>query len=407
MIISSGNLSSNSLKDTTVIVTGGGRGIGFEAARALLWLGAKIVIAEIDEKIGRIAVNELESEFGLGNALFVRTDVGNEGDLDNLEKVVLQKFGKIDVVINNATLVSGIMGPVKEKSIDAWDRSYNVNLRGPILLARKFLPRMLERGYGVLVFVSSSGAVPFMGPYEVFKTAQVELAHTIAAEVESSGVYAFAIGPGIVNTPGFVDGGSQVADYMGITLNQLLEMNRSHELTAEQAGTGFAASIVLASKYHGQETSSIQVLRDIGIIIKPKHRDTTKSSAYSITSAQHTSEDVQELYQSVLKTYLEQSRGWKERNFFERKWMYRDFKKTTGLSVDEMMNELKQLGNDLADKSIVSHYVQTLEKLTDYYRHQKDLLKGFEKNPRQLEENLGFIDRWIEDCLKLISMLTC
>ncbi len=74
---------------------------------------------------------------------------------------------------------------------------------------------MLQRKYGVFVCVSSSGAAPFMGPYEVFKTAQGKLASTIAAEVEDKGVCAYTIGPGIVRTPRFEQGGAQVASLMG------------------------------------------------------------------------------------------------------------------------------------------------------------------------------------------------
>ena len=89
-----------------------------------------------------------------------------------------------------------------------------------MLLAQTFLAGMVSRKNGSFVCVSSSGAAPFMGPYEVFKTAQVELANTIAVEVEGTGVYAFTIGPGIVRTPGFLDGGSQVASLMNLTLDR-------------------------------------------------------------------------------------------------------------------------------------------------------------------------------------------
>ena len=203
MLISKGNLAKDSLKDEVAIVTGAGRGIGYEAARALIWLGANIVIAEINEKTGKSAVENLESEFGKGRVIFVKTDVGNDGDIEKLAKEVLKKWGKVDVVINNATVFP--IGEVKDMPIDKWDFSYRVNLRGPVLLAKAFLPGMIRRKHGVFVCVSSSGAAPFMGAYEVFKTAQGELASTVAAEVEGKGVYAYTIGPGIVRTPGLVE----------------------------------------------------------------------------------------------------------------------------------------------------------------------------------------------------------
>jgi NAD(P)-dependent dehydrogenase (short-subunit alcohol dehydrogenase family) len=117
---------------------------------------------------------------------FVKIDIGNEKDIDKIAETVLKKFGKVDVVLNNATVFP--MGAIKDTPIDSWDFSYRVNLRGPVVLARKFLPEMIGRKHGIFVCVSSSGAAPFMGAHEVFKTAQVELSNTISAEVEGTGV---------------------------------------------------------------------------------------------------------------------------------------------------------------------------------------------------------------------------
>lgn len=293
MLISEGNLVRDSLKGEVAVVTGAGRGIGFEAARALVWLGANVVVAEVNENSGKLAAETLEKEFGPSRAIFVKTDVSSDEDVEKLKKEAVKKWGKIDIVLNNATVFP--MGAVKDTPVDRWDFSYRVNLRGPVLLARAFLPDMVKRKHGVFVCVSSSGAAPFMGAYEVFKTAQVELAHTIAAEVEDSGVYAFAIGPGIVKTPGFVEGGGQVAALMGITLEQLLEMNKRMEISPEAAGVGFAAAVALASKYHGQETSSIQTLHAIGINLGGEEE--TKVASRTIDTKRAT-----ELYQSVFKT---------------------------------------------------------------------------------------------------------
>ena len=263
MIVSKGNLTQDSLKGEVAIVTGAGRGIGYEAARALAWLGANVVIAEINEKNGKNAEENINKESGAGKTLFVKTDIGNEKDIDKLAEAALKKFGKIDVVLNNATVFP--MGAVKDTAVESWDFSYRVNLRGPVVLARKFLPAMIERKHGVFVCVSSSGAAPFMGAYEVFKTAQVELSNTISSEVEGTGVFAFTIGPGISKTPGFVEGGGKVASLMGMSLEQLFELNKNAQISPEAAGAGFAIAVALAKKYHGQEISSIQVLRQAGI----------------------------------------------------------------------------------------------------------------------------------------------
>ncbi|MGD0071040.1 MAG: SDR family oxidoreductase [Candidatus Bathyarchaeia archaeon] len=402
MIISKGNFNRDSLKGEIALVTGAGRGIGYEAAKALAWLGANVVIAEINEQNGKTAEESINKEFGAGKAFFVKTDIGNEKDIGKLAEVVLKKFGKVDIVLNNATVFP--IGTVKDTPIESWDFSYRVNLRGPVILARKFLPAMIERKHGVFVCVSSSGAAPFIGAYEVFKTAQVELANTISAEVEGTGVYAFTIGPGISRTPGFVEGGGKVASLMGMSLDELFEMNKNAQISPEAAGAGFAIAIALAKRYHGQETSSIQVLREAGIELtdeKQKAQEQEKLVTKPI--------DIQntiELYELVQKTYLEQSEGWKKRNLFERQWISRDFKKNTGMSIDEMQTTVKALGNSLKTQASTAEFVEPLNRLAAYYEHQQEQLKGFEKDPKKLEENLKIIDGWIIDVKQLVQALT-
>jgi NAD(P)-dependent dehydrogenase (short-subunit alcohol dehydrogenase family) len=403
MLISEGNLPRDALKNEVAVVSGAGRGIGLEAARALIWLGARVAIAEIDEQNGKTSVKNLEKEFGSGNAMFVKTDVGNDKDIEKFANEVTKKWGKVDSVLNNATVFP--IGPVKDTSVEKWDFSYHVNLRGPVLLARAFLPDMMKRNHGVFVCVSSSGAAPYMGAYEVFKTAQVELASTIAAEVEGTGVYAFTIGPGIVRTPGFIDGGGQVASYMHKTLEELLAMNKNFEISPEAAGAGFAASIALASKYHGQETSSIQVLREIGIVLGRQETEQSTIAKPATMAATVATSNPDELYKQVLKTYTEQSDGWKKRGLFERQWIARDFKKNTGLSIDELLSALRNVGSNLKNQSTSTASAETLKKIAAYYEHQKEQLKGFEKDPRKLQENLTIIEGWIREISALLNAL--
>ncbi len=396
MLIASGRLVRDSLKDEVAVVTGAGRGIGFEAARALLWLGCRVVIAEVNGANGAAAEGELESEFGPGRALFVPTDVGDEAQVAHLADEARRRFGRVDIVLNNATVFP--IGPVKDKDIAAWDRSYQVNLRGPVLLARTFLPGMLERHHGAFVCVSSSGAAAFMGPYEVFKTAQVELANTLSAEMEGTGVHAFTIGPGIVATPGVLDGGGQVAARMGITVQELMDMNRAVILSPEAAGAGFAAAIALADQYDGQETSSIQALRAAGISISNDAQEVRAGAASEPARALA-------LYTPVVRTYADQAEGWKKRNLFERQWVFRDFRKVNGMSVDEMREALEELGAALRGNAPVTRFVAPLKRLRAYYVHQQELLRGFEKDATKLADNLALMDGWIRDLDALIASL--
>jgi hypothetical protein len=288
------------------------------------------------------------------------------------------------------------MGAVVDRQISDWDRSYRVNLRGPVLLAHAFLPGMLKRGRGVFVCVSSSGAAPYMGAYEVFKTAQGELASTIAGEVEGKGVYAYTIGPGIVLTPGFADGGAQVAKLMGITPEQLFEMNKGLQISPEEAGAGFAVSVTLAEKYHGQEVSSIQALNDVGLKLgkveqQTKAVDHVKAAEVSIR---------------VLKTFEEQAEGWRKRNVFERQWVQRDFKKYVGLSSDDMGALLKKLNEGISGGATTPGSVEALKKLEVYWIHQQELLRGYEKNAEKLAENMKLMDAWVADIRELLKLLS-
>jgi hypothetical protein len=249
---------------------------------------------------------------------------------------------------------------------------------------------MIKRKHGTFVCVSSSGAAPYMGAYEVFKTAQGELASTIAAEVEDTGVYAFTIGPGIVKTPGFMEGGTQAAALMGKTLDELLEMNKKFLLTPEEAGAGFAAAIAQAEKFHGTEIGSIQALTSAGIeVAAPAEEIEPETSSKTIDR-----QKAQELLQPVLQTFIEQSDGWKSRNLFQRQWIFRDFKKETNMSVDEMKSQLERLGDNLEIGAPTARFKETLHKLHDYYTHQQEMLKGFEKIDKKRAEDQEIIENW-------------
>ena len=117
MLISQLGLKPDALRGETVIVTGAGGGIGYEAARALLWLGANVVIAEINQPNGRKAEVALEKEFGKERVLFVTTDVSDETSVKELYKLSVLAFGKVDAVLNNATIA--VLGNVVDVPIEA------------------------------------------------------------------------------------------------------------------------------------------------------------------------------------------------------------------------------------------------------------------------------------------------
>ena len=395
MVISQLGLKPDALKGETVIVTGAGGGIGYEAARALLWLGANLVIAEIHQPNGRKAEVALEQEFGKDRVLFVATDVGDEESVKNLYTLSVLAFGKVDAVINNATIA--VLGEVKDLPIEEWDRSYHVNLRGPVLMAKTFLPDMIKRNHGVFACVSSTGTA-YLGGYETFKAAQVHLANTLDAELEGTNVIAYTIGPGLVPTETASKAVAQLAPQMGMTVDEFFEMNKGAVLSVEEAGAGFAVSIVFAEKFRGQEISSIQALKaaDINFGAVEAENDSAGMSPGQRDQARA-------LCEAVYATLKEQSEGWKSRSLFERQWVIRDFKKTAGMPVEEWLLTLKRLKEDLNREGSVS--CPPLDKLASYYEHLADLAKGYEKDAAKLEENLRHVYGWRDEVQELEKIL--
>jgi NAD(P)-dependent dehydrogenase (short-subunit alcohol dehydrogenase family) len=401
MVIAQLGLKPDALRGETVIVTGAGGGIGYEAARALLWLGSNVVIAEINQQSGRVAEVALEKEFGKDRVLFVHTDVGDETSVQNLYHLCNMAFGKVDAVINNATIA--VLGQVKDVPIEEWDRSYRVNLRGPVLLARTFLPDMIKRNHGVFACVSSTGTA-FLGGYETFKAAQVHLANTLDAELEGTGVIAYTIGPGLVPTETASKAVAKLAPRMGMSVEQFFEMNKAAVLSVEEAGAGFAVSMVFAEKFRGQEISSMQALKaaDINFGAAETENEPAALSVEKRSYPEGHLRQSQALSEAVRLTLQEQSDDWKRRSLFERQWVIRDFRKTAGMPVEEWLATLRQLEENL-QRGTVAH--PPLEKLAGYYEHLAELAKGYEKNPVKLEESLRHVYRWRDEVNELEKML--
>jgi NAD(P)-dependent dehydrogenase (short-subunit alcohol dehydrogenase family) len=395
LLVSQLGLQQDTLHGEIVIITGAGGGIGFEATRSLLWLGANVIIAELNQQNGHQAESTLEKEFGKDRALFIHTDVGDEESVRNLYRLSLLAFGKVDAVINNATIA--VLGRVIDLPIEDWDRSYRVNLRGPVLLAKTFLPDMLKRNHGVIACVSSTGTA-FLGGYETFKAAQVHLANTMDAELEGTQVFSYTIGPGLVPTETASKAVAQLAPQMGMSVEEFFEMNKGAVLSVEEAGAGFAVSVVFAEKFKGQEISSIQALKAADINFGSAEVEKLSAELNSEKRKQ-----AQALCKAVYATLKEQSEGWKKRSLFERQWVIRDFKKTAGMPSEEWLLSLERLEDHLRGRGPV--LTPPLEKLAAYYEHLAELAKGYERDAIKLEENLRHVYRWRDEVKELMKML--
>ncbi|HVN53219.1 MAG TPA: SDR family oxidoreductase [Anaerolineaceae bacterium] len=397
MLIATGKLTQQSLAGRVTLVTGAGGGIGYEAARALLWMGSRVIVAEIDPRTGKAAAEKLNSESGKGSTIFVQTDVGDERSVIRLAAEANRAFGKVDIVINNATIAP--LGAVTELPITDWDASYRVNLRGPVLLARAFLPGMITRRYGVFACISSVG-MGYMAAYESVKAAQVHLANTLTAELEGTGVSAFTIGPGFVHTQTAHSAIPRLAKLMGKNPEEVFAAVKGATLSVEAAGAGFAAAVVMAERYVGMEISASMALIDAGIDVIGKPIEAEELSPEALA-------EIQVAAQRVFATLAEQSADWKRRSIFEQQWLARSFKQHAGRPVDQWLDLLKKMIDCTAqgDAAGVLALRAPLGQLGKFYFQLGESAKGFIKDPVQREEHLAIVNGWVEECRRLEALI--
>lgn len=186
------------LKNKVAVVTGGGQGIGRVIALTLARAGADVALAARSREPLEATRAEIEA---LGReALVVPTDVRREKSVQALAEQTLAHFGHIDILINNA----GITGPTAllwEVSPAEWEETFAVNVNGPYLCCRAFLPSMIERRAGSIIFISSmTGKRPLVGrtTYAAGKLALVGMARTLAWETGPYGIRVNVISPGAV-----------------------------------------------------------------------------------------------------------------------------------------------------------------------------------------------------------------
>lgn len=384
MLIQKANIEQDVLQGANILLTGGAGGIGFETARALSFLGANVIIADIDKKKGRYAEKIINQETNSNRVLFYYIDITNQTEINRLYKFVEKRYSFLDTIINNATITP--VGAVDKTVIADWDKSYSVNLKAPVMLIQKFLPQMKAKNRGTIVFVSSSGASPYLGAYEVLKTAQVELCNTLTYELENFAINTFTISPGLVQTETAQKAIEIVSKNMNVSINDFYAMNKNFILDSESAGVGFALSVLKATDYNGQEIGAIQVLTEFGLV---------KSQIKSELPAGIT--EKKQYLRNIIQTFEEQYSGWQSMNVFQKQWVLRDFKKTTGLTADQTLDKLKVIEKNIENLQDVSEELPFFGKLKEYWQRQLKLLQGFEKDKEKLERNTQIILSWIDD----------
>ena len=182
------------------IVTGGGHGIGKAYAMRLAAEGAKVVIAELDEQAALAVAAELERDGH--EALGIQTDVSQQPAVERMAAHAVQRFGRIDILVNNAAIFATIPMsrlPFDQISIDEWDRMMSVNMKGTWLACRAVTPQMRAQAYGKIVNISSSTAVkgsPGRIHYVTSKAGILGFTKTLANELGKDNICVNCVAPG-------------------------------------------------------------------------------------------------------------------------------------------------------------------------------------------------------------------
>lgn len=397
MFLKKNNYSRKALLNKTVLITGGGGGIGYEASRAFSYMGANVIIAEIDAEKGRHTQRLINEEYSNENVDFFQIDISDEKQIDELYKYIMDKYAHLDVFINNAAFVP--MGAIEKVSISDWDLSYAVNLRGPVLLIQKFIPSMNSTG-GIIAFIPSAAVTPYMAAYEIFKSAQVELCNTLFEEIYGTNIITYSIAPGFVKTDTAVRAVEIVASSLEITTDDLYKSLEEVILDVELAGVGYAVSVVNAEKYNGQMTSSYQVLIDDGLIID-------NAVKQGNTQIQVDYDRLTSLFTSIVNIFFDQYQSWQKKKLFQKQFILTDFKKQMGLPADSFKKQLEALQGQCQNHQWDSflNSKEMFVKLQRFYKHQKDLLQDYEKNAAQLANDTKLLNSWIDILQDIIDIL--
>lgn len=187
------------LENKVAIITGASRGIGESIALALAKEGVDLALfARTDEDLSKVAD---EVRHTGRNCLTITGDVSQAGDVANAIEQTLEHFGKIDILINNAGI--GLFKPVKDTTLDEWQRVLDVNLTGTFLFSKAVLPAMIERGQGQIVNISSDigkRTIPKAAAYCASKYGVQAFTEVLSKEVRKLGIKVGSILPGMTDT---------------------------------------------------------------------------------------------------------------------------------------------------------------------------------------------------------------
>ncbi len=186
------------LNDKVAIVTGGASGIGKAIVELFVKEGAKVVVADLNEKLG----NDLINSLGDADVIFIKADASSAEDNKKIVEAAIENFGALHIAVNNAG-IGGEANPVADLSIEGWKKVIDINLNGVFYGMHYQIPEIEKVGGSIINMASILGAVGFAqsSAYVAAKHGVVGLTKSAGWEYATKGVRINAIGPGFISTP--------------------------------------------------------------------------------------------------------------------------------------------------------------------------------------------------------------